>query len=120
MGRQQLLATLLSNDQVGRTLPYKLCRRGACYNLLLVQRIVVTAHPLPCGRSRSWHTPPAHFAAHLQTPVGPLERMVTRAHRLFDARAFVHRYERHGLACPADFEAAFEAAEGLLDAYRQL
>lgn len=56
----------------------------------------------------------------MQTPVGPLERMLTRARRLFDARAFVHRYERHGLACPADFEAAFEAAEGLLDAYRQL
>lgn len=93
--------------------------------------MVGTAHLLlPCGRSRSRrrhtpnvrsvYTPPAHFAVHLQTPVGPLERMVTRARRLFDARAFVHRYERHGLACPADFEAAFEAAEGLLDAYRQL
>lgn len=56
----------------------------------------------------------------LQTPVGPLERMLTRARRLFDARAFVHRYERHGLACPTDFDEAFEAAEGLLDAYRQL
>lgn len=52
--------------------------------------------------------------------MGPLERMLTRAHRLFDARAFVHRYERHGLACPTDFDEAFEAAEGLLDAYRQL
>ncbi|PRW58318.1 tubulin delta chain-like [Chlorella sorokiniana] len=55
-----------------------------------------------------------------QTPVAPLERMLTRARRLFDARAFVHRYERHGLACPADFDEAFEATERLLDAYRQL
>lgn len=46
--------------------------------------------------------------------------MLSRARRLFGARAFVHRYERHGLACPTEFEAAFQAAEGLLDAYRQL
>ena len=75
-----------------------------------------TARPCICVWLQFYSNGPAA----LQTPVGPLERMLTRAHRLFDARAFVHRYERHGLACPADFEAAFEAAEGLLDAYRQL
>lgn len=45
--------------------------------------------------------------------------MLGRARRLFAARAYVHQYERHGLAC-GDLEEAFEELEGVLEAYRVL
>lgn len=101
LGGQQMLATLLSNDQVGPGGTPGWPRQHVC----IAPSAGVALCPGP-----SFH----------QTPVAPLERMLGRARRLFAARAYVHRYERHGLSCPADFEEAFDAVEGLLEGYREL
>lgn len=55
----------------------------------------------------------------VQTPVAPVGRMLGKACQLYEARAYVHQYERYGLSC-ADFQEAFEVVEGMLERYRAL
>ena len=45
--------------------------------------------------------------------------MLGKACQLFEARAFVHQYERYGLSC-SDFREAFEGVDGILESYRAL
>lgn len=49
----------------------------------------------------------------------PVSRMLGRAAQLYESRAYVHHYERHGLAC-SDFEEAFERVEGIVERYAAL
>ena len=55
----------------------------------------------------------------VQTPVAPVSRMLGKACRLYDARAYVHQFNRYGLEC-SDFDQAFETTEDILAKYQAL
>ena len=55
----------------------------------------------------------------MQSPVGPISRMLGKASRLYDVRAYVHQYKRYGLECAA-FDQAFETTEDILAKYQAL
>ena len=51
--------------------------------------------------------------------MAPVGRMLGKACQLYEARAYVHQYERYGLSC-SDFQEGFEGVEGMLARYRAL
>ncbi|GAB4822808.1 hypothetical protein N2152v2_009854 [Parachlorella kessleri] len=61
----------------------------------------------------------ATLLTNCQTPVGPISRMLGKASRLYDVRAYVHQYQRYGLECAA-FDQAFETTEDILAKYQAL
>lgn len=63
--------------------------------------------------------PPTTCHSALQTPMAPVGRMLARARLLYDARAYMHQFERHGLSS-AEVGEALESVAGLLDAYHSL
>jgi tubulin delta len=61
----------------------------------------------------------ATLLSNCQTACPPVGRMLGRAYQMYDAGAYVHQYEEHGVG-RGHFEEAFARVEDVLAAYRAI
>ncbi len=61
----------------------------------------------------------ASLVSNCSACVGPLDRALSSAQAMLEARAFVHQYTEHGME-QADFLAAFARVRDAVAAYQQL